>query len=291
MGLGGGIFDVAKAWVDRILGYFNHMGRIWMQIFIIRWVVCESFIEDKFDGGDLKCDTSQVGCEQNCVNRFAPVTQQKLWHFQFMIEIVAIFIFVVASYYNEFRYNAHKAKREKMNMGVNPSKYYVKTRYGKEVILTSMMRNTYILMLFCRLIAEIFFLFLEKELAKHHSQNHSGIEIFQLKEYWKCGTNDHPASEDVLPQTNRSLFYIDDVNRACIQQDVAVTCWIPYSHMKTYGLYFMYGMLIIQTVFTVAELLFEIIRRFTSSGNPIHDPMTSSMMPIVENDKEKLSQA
>jgi len=290
--MGIGLIDVAKQWYDRILGYFNHMGRIWMQIFLIRWIVCEAFIEDKFGSGDLTCDTSQVGCQQNCVNRFAPVTQAKLWSFQFMLEMVAVFIFVLASYYNEYRYNKHKAKMESRGMQPNPNKYYTKTRYGKEVILTTMMRNTYILMLICRLFAEFLFLFLEKELAKHHSQNSDGIEIFQLKEYWKCGTNDHPSTDDVLPSSNRSLFYIEDVNRACIQQDVAVTCWIPFSHMKTYGLYFMYFMLVIQTIFTGAELLFEIIRRFTNAGAPKIDFMSQSMTPIYPAvDKEKESQA
>ena len=94
-------------------------------------------------------------------------------------------------------------------------------------------------MLVVRLGCEIVFLYLENQLGKHQSQNVEFWEAFNLKESWICSTNnvDKAAQESLdmlIPKPNRSeIFWTDDLNVACLQQKVTVTCWIPYSRMKT----------------------------------------------------------
>merc|ERR1711879_368867 len=115
-------------------------------------------------------------------------------------------------------------------------------------------------------IMETWFLYLENQLSKHQSQKVGFWESFFLKENWVCATN-HPRTaskkslDELLPPANRSeIFWIGDPNLACMQQSVTVTCWIPFSRMKSYGMFFMYIVLLVGWFITVFELVYEVIR-------------------------------
>lgn len=121
-------------------------------------------------------------------------------------------------------------------------------------------------MLFVRLLFEICFLYIENQLGKHQSQNSSFWHAFNLKESWLCATsNKNSASQrslfKIIPEQNRSdIFWSNDWNEACLQQTVTVTCWIPFSRMKSLWLWFMYIVLCISTGLTLLELFYELTR-------------------------------
>merc|ERR1711981_335135 len=128
-------------------------------------------------------------------------------------------------------------------------------------------RFGYIVMLMVRLCCELIFLYVENQLGKHQSQNIAFWDAFNLKESWICSTNNvdqaaqHSLSQ-LIPIANRSeIFWTDDLNVACLQQKVTVTCWIPYSRMKSLWLWFMYFVLCISTCLTGFELAFELLRQ------------------------------
>merc|ERR1712110_260305 len=123
----------------------------------------------------------------------------------------------------------------------------------------------YLLMLVFRFGFELWFLYVENELGKHQSQKSGFWDSFNLKEHWMCPTHPDPnadqasALEATLPFEKRSeLFWVNDVNEACQQQSVEVRCWIPFSWMKTYALWIMYVVLIVQTCLTGLELTFHL---------------------------------
>ena len=151
-------------------------------------------------------------------------------------------------------------------------------------------------MLVMRLSGEVFFLYVENELGKHQSQNIEFWEAFNLKESWICSTNnvDDAAQHSLaqlIPVANRSeIFWTDDVNVACLQQKVTVTCWIPFSRMKTLWLWFMYIVLCVSTCLTVFELVWEVLGHCCRSKSkkdyrqtPYPEADTLQVKPPLEN--------
>jgi len=252
---------------DKIKSYFNLFGKFYIQFQILcRVLVCSVFLDDLFEGADLECDTEQPGCQQNCVNRFAVVNHKKLWELEMFVIMFTTTLFTAFTYMNkkvEERYKkkkdgARKTFRFKEDGGVSKSG------------LTSM---GYIVMLIVRLFCETWFLYLENQLSKHQSQKVGFWESFWLKENWICATNSpKPAAgrslNELLPPANRSeIFWIDEPNLACMQQMVTVTCWIPFSRMKSYGMFFMYIVLLVGWFITLFELAYECIRLCTRASS------------------------
>merc|ERR1712076_203654 len=136
-------------------------------------------------------------------------------------------------------------------------------------------RFGYIVMLVVRLCCELIFLYVENQLGKHQSQNIAFWDAFNLKESWICSTNnvDQAAQhslDQLIPQQNRSeIFWTDDLNVACLQQKVTVTCWIPFSRMKSFGLLFMYWVLLVNTTLTAMELIFELVKLCSSGSKTV----------------------
>ena len=135
-------------------------------------------------------------------------------------------------------------------------------RVGKH---NAIVKAGYLIMLVTRLFAEMLFLYLERELGQHQSQNGQVKEILDLKEKWYCFSNTHyvPTNNDItntfMPEQNRSIFWTEDFNLACGTQPMAFTCWIPYAKMKSYGLKFMYGILVVNFLLTSLELIVALI--------------------------------
>lgn len=246
--------------------YFNPVGRLYIQmIFLCRVVVLTMIIDDIFDGPELECDTNQVGCTLNCINRFSPINHQRIWEMELFLILITCTIFSVFHYFNKQQYTGRDEK-QKITSSL---RFKEKQRHSikgddKKVIVSRITRAGYLAMLIVRFVFEIGFLWVENQLGKHQSQNTEFWSAFNLKESWICPTNnvDDAAQESLdrlLPAANRSeIFWTNDLNVACLQQQVTVTCWIPFSRMKTYGLWFMYYVLCLQTTLTAFELLYEL---------------------------------
>ena len=103
MGIGG-IFDQVEALGKEIYGYFNGFGKFYIQVqFLCRLIVVEVFLDDLFDTPSLTCDTEQIGCEQNCINRFSPIYHQKLWELEFFLVLLCLAVFSLFAMFNRYR--------------------------------------------------------------------------------------------------------------------------------------------------------------------------------------------
>jgi len=200
--------------------------------------------------------------------------------------MLAIVIFLAFSLYNDYVINQQKKKYEKEKIAqamqqqssfddylVNKKKSMRKrTKKEKEFYKSNITSCGYLVMLIVRLAFEIFFLWLENQLGKHQSQNVEFWNSFWLKESWLCATNtpngpEQESLDKILPPSNRSeVFWTEDWNMACLQQKVSVTCWIPFSRMKSYGMIFMYWVLIVNTILTFLELCLELVRLCKSAS-------------------------
>merc|ERR1712226_1431473 len=219
----------------------------------------------------LNCDTGQPGCAIICKNRFAPLTHTQLWNLEllFWMFSTGIFAFIcnmldsVDKTYKAVKDDPDKVatfKRQNMGMSyslaVSNEKAAESKVYGKKPVV----QFAYALMLICRLLSEGWFLYLEKELNRNQSQNANFYETMQLKEKWYCYSNydgnvydDKYAPDFYMPEANRSSFWTDAPAPACQQQD-RVTCWVQFSRIKSYGLQFMYLMLVVNFCLSALEL-------------------------------------
>jgi len=199
--------------------------------------------------------------------------------------LMSVVVFLAFNLYNEYVITRERKKNDQnaaltdrdaaLKDSLARKGMRTKNRKGKEFYKSPFTAAGYVLMLLFRLSFEIFFLWLENQLGKHQSQNTEFWNSFWLKESWQCATNDprqtHQDSLDkVLPPSNRSeIFWTDDYNMACLQQQISVTCWIPLARMKSFGLIFMYWVLIISTCLTCLELAFELLKLCKSRPSPI----------------------
>jgi len=272
------LFNRINDFIKKIKQYFNPIGQLYIQFQLLcRVFVCTVFLDDLFDAEELECDTQQTGCQQNCVNRYAPLNHKKIWEMEMFMFLFCSSVFLAFSYLNEHAYRRFEEKKKASTNKPLDSQHSVhrfKVTQKKEqtVVNSRIIRFGYIFMLVVRLASEIWFLYIENQLGKHQSQNALFWERLQLKESWSCPTS-HDSEEvqnsldQLIPPENRSdFFWNSQPNMACIQQSVSVTCWIPFSHMKSYGLMFMYTVLAMSTVMTCIELLYEIIRMCKCCG-------------------------
>ena len=192
-------------------------------------------------------------------------------------------VFVAFNFYNKYLFDkAEKLKQDGIKYNRQKSTVssqrildngYFRTKEktgmkGKKVKVVSSkyMILGYTTMLFFRLMFEIFCLYLEFQLAKHHSQNEDPSLWLKLKEKWLCNTNDHTQElgnslNEVLPVNNRSkVFHRDDVVQACRIQVPTVTCWISFSRMKSLGIQLMVGVMSVQIIMTFLELMVEVCK-------------------------------
>merc|ERR1712110_458616 len=96
------------------------------------------------------------------------------------------------------------------------------------------------------------------------------MNALELKEWWNCATNTRGSDNSIdefFPPGNRSIFWTDELNEPCVQQKVHVTCWIPFSRMKTWGMYFMYYVLILTFFITLLELVLAMVELCRFKGS------------------------
>lgn len=259
-----GIIKPFTTYYNQVTSWFNPIGLFYIKFQILFRILGFSvFFNDIFKGTSLTCETAQVGCRTTCINRYAPISEVQLWSFELFIVMLTLIIFTIFKTINRRRHEKFELKKNSEKYFIkNSDRFYVKSGTVHSVYTTS----GYILMLSVRFISELIFLYLEAQLAQHHSQQSSFSEYFDLKEHWNCAINangDDEAIQKVIPMTNRSIFHRTDENLACIQQMTSVKCWIPLSRMKALSLKFMYVVLIVQTILTFFELLWEMLKPMT----------------------------
>jgi len=275
----GDILSQIQTFLASINNYFNPVGKFYIQVQVLcRVLVCSVFLDDLFKTSSLECDSKQVGCQQNCINRFAPLNHKKIWELELFMVMLSIVVFLAFSIYNDHKVAGIEKKKNSAVYRDNPDNFQKykeakRARYSMEehtkkgkTFTTSIYTKTgYMVMLLCRLVFELIFLFVENQLGQHQSQNVEFWNRFWLKEQWLCALNDDDKAAsnslmEMIPPVNRSeIFWTDDKNLACIQQKVVATCWIPFSRMKSFGLLFMYWVLIVTTCLTAIELLYELV--------------------------------
>ena len=73
-------FGEASKLLNQLIFYVNPIGRFYLKFqFIFRILFVPALLNDLFKGASLVCDTVQIGCKDMCLNRFAPITFEKLW--------------------------------------------------------------------------------------------------------------------------------------------------------------------------------------------------------------------
>ena len=247
----------------------------------------ESLFDTEEDSAGLECDTKQVGCELNCINRFTPLNHTRIWEAELFMVVFTNLSFTAFRVFNEYQYNKFRGdaeigeseekliENEKMvktgdfkkvlPRTIDESVYHFKQKSGnqKNFIKSRITNIGYLIMLFIRLFGEICFIYLENQLGKHQSQNIEFWNAFNLKENWICSSNNKDTAaveslDQLIPVGNRSeIFWTDDLNVACLQHRVTVTCWIPFSRMKSYGMWFMFLTLCFSCWLTVLEICWE----------------------------------
>lgn len=278
----------------KIESYFNPIGRLYTKFLVVcRVLPLIAFLDDLFEDVSLECETGQIGCNTVCENRFAPVSIYQVWCFELFLILLSVIVYSCFNLLNETYHQKmvnyygkkldHFSKlnhynRQQSIQALSQVTKYQSLRFdivrekGKERLTSVFTISGYFLMLVFRLCCEIYCIFLEATIAKHMSQNADFRYFFQLKENWKCMTNKRDGygnvidNTNILPIANRSvLFYRDDLNGACYQQDTSINCWIPLSRNKSLGLQFMYLMLLISVLLTFLEICLEISRASTGT--------------------------
>jgi len=295
----GDILTHINEFLGQINKYFNPIGKFYIQVQVLcRVLVCSVFLDDLFKSSSLQCDSKQVGCEQNCINRFAPLNHKKIWELELFMVMLAIVIFLAFNLWNEHVINREKKKNDRRQQKLDQEQMKQslmrksfrskKDKKGNEFYKSNYTSMGYIFMLVFRLCFEIFFCWLENQLGKHQSQNTEFWNSFWLKESWLCATNypgpgpEKDSLDQIIPAENRSeIFWAEDYNMACLQQKVTVTCWIPFSRMKSFGLLFMYWVLLVNTTLTALELIFELVKLCTSGRKNNMQPLPEEERPII----------
>lgn len=278
------LFSFLSSIQKQFVHYFNPIGKFYITVQFLCRILIPQFVLDKmFSEPVLVCDTRQLGCEQNCINRFTPMNHQRIWEVELLMIILSLMVFWGFSFVHR---ELKKRDRKEINRLFGYGKKWIsgKGKNRKEIVVSKITRCGYITMLCVRISFEMSFLYIENQLGKHQSQNDAFWQAFNLKESWLCATNDdNPAAQrslsKIIPEQNRSmLFWTEDWNPACMQQSVTVTCWIPYSRMKSIWLWFMYSVLCFSTCLTFFELTFELTKGcFRRKYDHIHDQLRTEI--------------
>jgi len=273
MGRLGELFSQVNTFGKKVIKLFNPIGKFYIQVIsLIRVLVVTVFLDDLFEDVDkMECETAQIGCDLVCENRWAPIDIHRLWSFELFVILLSISVYSFINLLGEYQHKKmlkHYAK-ERINREMYSENKYKSLRFeekqlkgDEKMVISIYTRIGYISMLIFRLCCEICCLYIEAALCQHMSQNEKFTDWFQLKEYWKCLINKSGEESEgllALPLANRSsLWFREDVNNACHQQEVAVKCWIPLSRMKSLGIHFMFLVMCFQVMLTLVELGFEI---------------------------------
>lgn len=82
--------------------HFNTVGKLYLKYqLIFRVLFVNILLNDIFGGEKLICDTNQVGCNEMCVNRFAPITFKKLWELELWMVLIVTGVFIVFVFANQ----------------------------------------------------------------------------------------------------------------------------------------------------------------------------------------------
>ena len=88
--------------IKDITYYFNTVGQLYLKYqLIFRVLFVNILLNDIFGGEKLICDTKQVGCEEMCVNRFAPITFKKLWELELWMVLIITGVFIIFVFANQ----------------------------------------------------------------------------------------------------------------------------------------------------------------------------------------------
>ena len=105
------IFQVLSSIKKQYIQYFNFIGKFYIIVQLLCRVLIPQFVlDDLFGDPLLKCDTKQVACEQNCINRFTPINHQRLWEAELLMGIVSLLIFSIFSFCHRITKNKKKGR-------------------------------------------------------------------------------------------------------------------------------------------------------------------------------------
>ena len=245
----------------------NIVGKFYLKFqLIFRVLFVNILLSDLFSLPQLKCDTQQIGCESMCINRFAPITFIKLWQLELWYILFVSGLFVIFAYGNkkvhqQFAPESRVFKMARMHQ--KPGKYRGNAGSGPDFYYSRIITFGYVLMLVLRFSGELWFIYIERQLAIHQSGkstiSSNVFEMFNLEEKFSCRTN---SAEPLNFGTKvfSEIFHINEPLHACSQQVFEIPCWIPYSRMKSKGLYFMHLVLISGCFLTFVELMVSMVR-------------------------------
>ena len=202
-------------------------------------------------------------------------------------------LFIIFNYLNDAAYRKYKKFDQLYLIETNgipqqKIKFWEKTRKDQTVVESKYTIVGYIIMLVFRLACQLICLYLDIELSTHISQKAGGIpEVFNIPERWICSTYnfEDSAYHEILPQQNlSSIFHRSDAITAC-QNLRDVNCWQPNAYLRTYGLKFMFAILLVEILMTMAELLVELVKPCVGVHTGFSRPNPAYKKYLFENEK------
>ena len=107
------IYKVLASIKKQFVHYFNPIGKLYIIVQFLCRVMIPQFVLDKmFSDPVLVCDTRQIGCEQNCINRFTPINHQRIWEVELLMIIVSLIVFWL---FSTIHREVKKINRKKYN--------------------------------------------------------------------------------------------------------------------------------------------------------------------------------
>ena len=133
MGGSGDIYGHLKSLKELFYDYFNPIGRLHLQIqFLCRVVIPGMVLDSLFDDTPLTCDTNQVGCEQNCINRFTPINHQRVWEMQLFMNLGSVVVFTLFQLIQRGAFRKHQEKIANNEKASFDFKFKQSVRYKKD---------------------------------------------------------------------------------------------------------------------------------------------------------------
>ena len=253
------LLNVIKELMQKSTHFIHPVGAFYLKFqMIFKVLFVKIIIDEVFEGPTLVCDTLQVGCNEMCVNRFAPITFIKLWQLEMWLVLIGTGFFMMFVFVNTHLVNPDNMRVVRRFLNIHEKRL----SNGKIIIHSKFISLGYVVVLILRLAGELYFLNLEYQLAVHQT-GRLGLEAFRMPENYHCATNiDSKESRKpnwmLLEHENqspiRTTFYIEDPLIACSQSRVEVTCWIPKSRMQSIFLLGMFGVSLISACLSVLEL-------------------------------------
>lgn len=258
------------AFIKQLANYVNPVGKLYLKFqLIFRFLFTTIMLKDVMKT-ELVCDTSQVGCKDMCMNRFAPLTFPKIWELEMYYILCVTGIFILFRWTNHRMHKHYEAHPDKYG-GVARDLLQLRTkthRKGSDMAYSRLISGGYFLMLVLRLSGELGFVYLEKELGTHQTGiagGPAGMNAFLLPEKYFCRTNVDEENYSKIRDSRISLSTVFDEPStldACSKQEYEVICYVPFSWMKQKGMIFMHFVLLGGIILTCMELLVVVFRFF-----------------------------